>query len=177
MRATVLRSLSDSDSDLLFRWINDRDLVILNAPFRMVARADHDRWFASIRRAPDIRIYAIADPSQSRAIGYCQLKRIDRESGNAELQIRIGERAMHGKGIGTMAVRELLAVGFEELALHRIYLHVFEDNERAYRTYLGCGFREEGLLRDAVKIEGAFKNIRLMAILDSDGGPSIAAKR
>ena len=46
-----LAPLRDEDSDRLFAWINDRDLVVLSAPFRPIERAEHDAWFASIRNA------------------------------------------------------------------------------------------------------------------------------
>ncbi len=46
-----LTPLRDEDSDRLFAWINDRELVVSSAPFRPVARADHDAWFAAIRAA------------------------------------------------------------------------------------------------------------------------------
>ena len=35
-----LAPLGDSDSPLLFEWINNRDLVVLSAPFRTVSRRD-----------------------------------------------------------------------------------------------------------------------------------------
>jgi len=44
-----LAPLTDADSEQLFDWINDRDLVVLSAPFRPVHRPDHDAWFRDIR--------------------------------------------------------------------------------------------------------------------------------
>jgi RimJ/RimL family protein N-acetyltransferase len=160
-----LRELRDSDSDLLFKWINTRELVLLSAPFREVSREVHDRWFKEIRSASDVRIFAIASESYDRAIGYCQLRKIDPVSRNAELQIRIGETSMHGKGAGTAAVEKLLSYGFDNLKLHRIYLQVFRSNVRAQRTYLKCGFAVEGVQREAVLIDDAFQDIILMGVL------------
>ena len=54
-----LAALRDEDSDRLFTWINDRELVVSSAPFRPVARADHDAWFAAIREREDVRIFGI----------------------------------------------------------------------------------------------------------------------
>lgn len=166
--SVILRDLRDADSDLLFRWINDRDLVTLSAPFRPVSAADHAAWFTGIRSQQDLRIFAIADRQSAGTIGYCQLKKIDPVSLSAELQIRIGDASAQGKGAGTAAVRELLRIGFEELGLHRIYLHVFQDNVRAYRCYLKCGLSVEGNLREAVRIDGEFKNILMMSVLKQE---------
>ena len=166
--AALLRPLSDRDSDLLFNWINDRELVVLNAPFRPIPAAEHASWFTGIGNRDDVKIFAIAEPSAGRTIGYCQLRKIDRNAGDAELQIRIGDRTMHGKGLGTAAVRELLRFAFDDLRLQRIRLQVFQDNVRAYRSYLKCGFKEEGILRAAVQVEGVFKDIVEMSILNRD---------
>jgi RimJ/RimL family protein N-acetyltransferase len=160
-----LRPLKEEDSDVLFDWINDRELVTLSAPFREISWKSHDNWFRSVRKARDLRIFVIASEHDGAAVGYCQLKKIDDVNRNAELQIRIGKPEMRGRGIGTVAVRELLRFGFGALSLHRIYLHVFSSNVRAQRAYLKCGFSVEGLLRQAVCIEGRYEDVIIMGIL------------
>jgi RimJ/RimL family protein N-acetyltransferase len=161
-----LGPLRDEDSDLLFRWINDRDLVVFNAPFRPVSRADHDSWFEGVRERDDTHIYAIRLVDQ--LVGTCQLHGLDPTHRSAELQIRIGDRSTWGGGIGTAAVTELLRLGFGELGLHRIHLHVFATNERARRLYRRAGFQEEGTLREAAFVEGEWMDIVVMAVLESD---------
>ena len=163
-----LRQLQDPDSDLLFRWINTRELVVLSAPFRDVSRESHDKWFGEIRTCNEVRIFAIALEGDDRTIGYCQLRKIDPISQNAELQIRIGDPTMQGRGAGTAAVRELLRHGFGTLKLHRVYLQVFRGNVRAQRAYLKCGFVVEGVQRQAVLIDNAFEDIVMMGILSGE---------
>jgi RimJ/RimL family protein N-acetyltransferase len=161
----VLRALQPRDSDALFRWINDRETVVFNAPFVPVARVDHDRWFDAIRQDPRVRIFGIAECGQGTLIGSCQLLNIAPQHRSAELQIRIGEPAFRGRGLGTQAVRQLLQFGFEDLRLHRIALTVRADNERAIRSYRKCGFEVEGRLRDAAFIEGRHVDLLCMAVL------------
>jgi RimJ/RimL family protein N-acetyltransferase len=160
-----LRPLADSDSPLLHAWINDRKLVELSARFRPISEDEHRKWFCEIRRRSDIRIFAIADAITSDTIGYCQLKAIDLLNRSAELQIRIGSPGHQGRGLGTAAVLALLDVAFDELGLHRVYLHVFEHNQRARRCYEKCGFRLEGLARDAVFIDDTPISLVMMAVL------------
>jgi RimJ/RimL family protein N-acetyltransferase len=160
-----LRPLEPTDSGGLFKWINTRELVVLSAPFREVTREAHQKWFEEVRFAEDVRIFAIVSEKDDVAIGYCQLKKIDQVSRNAELQIRIGELDMQGRGAGTHAVRELIHFGFDALGLHRIYLQVFKRNKRALRTYLKCGFSIEGVQREAVCIDGVFEDVVMMGLL------------
>jgi RimJ/RimL family protein N-acetyltransferase len=130
-----LEPLRDEDSEALFAWINDRELVELSAVFRPVSRAEHDAWFASVRARDDVVIYAIRE--DGALIGTCQLVL---EGDAAELRIRIGERAAQSRGIGSWAVRELVRRGFDELGLERIWLQVFDVNARAIRAYEKAGF-------------------------------------
>jgi RimJ/RimL family protein N-acetyltransferase len=131
----VLEPLRDEDCDPLFAWINDPELVALSAVFRPVTRAEHEAWFRSVRERDDVGIFAIRE--EGRLVGSCQLL-VD--GAQAELRIRLGEADARGRGLGTQAVRALVAHGFEELGLSRIWLQVFAVNARAIRAYEKAGF-------------------------------------
>ena len=169
-RLVRLAPLRDDDIEPLFRWINDRELVILNAPFKPVEWDDHRRWFERIRNAPEVEIFGIRRTEDDALIGSCQLNGIDRESGRASLQIRIGEREAWGKGFGTEAVQLLLEHAFQDLELERVELDVFAGNERALRTYRKAGFREQGVSEGGALIEGEPVDVIRMAA--ERAGPS-----
>lgn len=166
MSGVELAPLTPNDSDLLFEWINDRDLVVQSAPFRPVSRAEHDSWFEQIRKSEDVRIFAIRE--QGRLVGTCQLHDIHPVHRSAELQIRIGAPDARGRGVGTAATTRLLEIGFGELALHRVHLHLLATNEAAHRLYEHVGFRVEGVQRAAACIEGSWVDVVLMAILEEE---------
>ena len=70
------------------------------------------------------------------------------------------------QGVGSSFLRSVLQICFDDLAAHRVELFVFEDNERACRTYLKTGFVEEGIVRDLHReADGNFRSIRLMSLL------------
>lgn len=148
-----LEPLREEDREPMFAWINDRELVELNGPFAPVDRAAHDAWFDRIRAADDVEIFGIRI-GDDRLIGSCQLNEIDREAGSAQLQIRIADRSMWGKGLGTEAVRGLLLHGFGELGLSRVGLQVIAGNDRAVRAYVKAGFRRTGTVPAGVEIDG-----------------------
>lgn len=166
MTEVELTSLRPGDSPQLFAWINDRELVEFGAPFRPVSHEEHDAWFEQIREREDVRIFGIRE--NDRLIGSCQLHSIHPVHRSAELQIRIGAEDARGRGVGGEVLKQLLRYGFDELDLHRIYLQVFATNERAIRLYEGCGFRREGVLREAALIKGAWVDVLLMAMLRHD---------
>lgn len=164
----VLSPITMADAPTLFEWINDRDLVLFNAPFHPTHEASHLDWVRGLARRKDLAAFAIRTRPAKRLIGVCQLTGINAVSRSADLQIRIGEPASRGKGLGLEAVQALVAFGFKDLNLHRIALHVFATNTRAIATYEKAGFRHEGTLRDAAFIGGRFVDVRVMAILEGE---------
>jgi RimJ/RimL family protein N-acetyltransferase len=170
-RLVDLAALRDEDSPLLYEWINDRDLVTHSAPFREVSRAEHEEWFDAVRRRQDTRIFGIRQLEGDRLVGSCQLHSIHTVHRSAELQLRIGAGDARGRGIGTEATRLLLQYGFEQLELHRIYLYVFESNEAARRLYKRAGFRTEGVLKEAARIEDSWRDVLVLAVLRSEYSP------
>ncbi len=170
-----LAPLREQDSDALFAWINDRELVQLSSPFEPVDRADHDRWFGSIRDRDDVEIFAIRLSDGDRLIGSCQLNRIDRRNRTCELQIRIGDPDARGHGHGTEAVRLLLRHAFGPLGMDRVGLHALATNEAAIRAYEKVGFEREGVLRGGALIDGERVDLVLMGILrdEFEGGGGV----
>ena len=164
-RSVRLAPLRSSDSPQLFEWINDREQVLFNAAFAPIHEGNHQAWFDAIQMRPDVVIFGIRTLGEDRLIGSCQLLNINKLHQNAELQIRLGHVASRGRGYGKEALHLLLQFAFRDLNLHRVYLHVFASNERARALYRNAGMREDGLLRDAAFIDGAFADICVMSIL------------
>lgn len=170
-RLVRLAPLRAQDKELMFGWINDRSNVLWNASFKPVHEHSHSHWYEQLQVRSDLAIFGIHSISPDRLVGTCQLHSIDPVHRSAELQIRIGVPDQHGQGLGSEAVRLLVRFGFDDLNLHRIYLHVFDDNSRAIRVYERNGFRTEGVAREAVFVDGRYTNVQLMGLLRSDDVP------
>ena len=77
----------------------------------------------------------------------------------------IGNKDYWNKGYGTEAMTLLLKHGFETLNLNRIMLRVYDFNARAQRCYEKAGFVTEGQLRDALYVEGDYRDVLIMSVL------------
>jgi RimJ/RimL family protein N-acetyltransferase len=163
-----LAPVSPADLPVMFEWINDREQVLLNAPYKPVSESQHKEWFESIQRRTDVVIFGIRMLETNKLIGSCQLHSINYAHRTAELQIRLGHVADRGHGYGTEATRLLLDFAFKDLNLHRVYLHVFNSNAVAIRVYERVGFVREGLLREAAHINGAYVDVVVMGILRAE---------
>lgn len=78
-------------------------------------------------------------------IGEVQLKAIDHERRCATLSIHFANDRYKNRGFGTEAERLMIAYGFEELGLERIYGDCLHRNQRSRHVMEKLGFRH---LRD-----------------------------
>ncbi|MBA4209317.1 MAG: 30S ribosomal protein S5 alanine N-acetyltransferase [Parvibaculum sp.] len=73
-----------------------------------------------------------------------------------------------GRGHVTAAVRALIPFVFEELKLHRLQAACLPENERSRAVLRKCGFTEEGIARGYLRINGAWRDHVVYAILRDD---------
>jgi RimJ/RimL family protein N-acetyltransferase len=98
-------------------------------------------------------------------IGNAYLTDIDRIYRSATFGIFLGSVTDRGRGYGRDATRLILRHAFEVEGLHRVELDALVTNERAIRLYRFCGFREEGIRREAAFKNGKWVNVLRMAVL------------
>ena len=167
-----LRALEPEDLEDALRWVNDREVTLWLTSLRYpVSRKDEQKWI------DDMPTNSFADGVQlaietkdGTHIGDINLHRTNPEDRKAGLGIMIGEKDHWSNGYGTDAVRTFLQLAFDEMNLHRVWLHVFPDNERAIACYVKCGFREEGRLRQEVFQDGRYYDVIVMGVLRDEFG-------
>jgi RimJ/RimL family protein N-acetyltransferase len=75
---------------------------------------------------------------------------------------------LRGEGLGREVTRLVLAWAFNVLGLHRVELEVLASNSRAIGCYRACGFRQEGIRREAGLYPDGWKDFILMAVLQAE---------
>jgi RimJ/RimL family protein N-acetyltransferase len=161
---TCLRALEKDDLPRFVRWINDpetRRFMTMRYPVSMTE--EEDWWKGFLTRKNDY-IFAI-EASDGTHIGNIGLHGIQSENRRAALGIIIGDKAYWGQGYGADAIRALLGWAFGYMNLHRVSLTVYAYNERAIHCYEKCGFRHEGIMRQARFIDGQYYDELMMGIL------------
>lgn len=163
-RQIVLAPVTPADSAQLFAWINDRELVRLHGPFRPVSEVEHQAWIDRAVADNGRTILAIRETPQ-RLVGLVQLVNPHAIHRSVELLIRIGDTGDRGRGLGRQAVELACRHAFDVLGMERVSLHVFEENRQAVAAYEAASFLDEGLMRRAAFIEGAWRNVVVMGRL------------
>ncbi|HEY50697.1 MAG TPA: GNAT family N-acetyltransferase [Dehalococcoidia bacterium] len=140
------KRLTDARND--YRWQIDPDLVQLDAmPQLTISFPRYLLDYSAVLHNPSPKRHAFAiETIEGRHIGNCVYYNIDREKGEAELGIMIGEDDCWDKGYGADAVATLVDHIFNETDLQRIYLKTLDWNQRAQHCFGKCGFTPCGQL-------------------------------
>ena len=126
-----------------------------------ISNEEQEKWYRRQQMdKKNLMFIAFADDP----VGYCQVKNIDYVNRTCELGFCIAPE-YQDKGYGTILVKELIKHVTEKLNLHRLYLEVFADNEKAIRLYERCGFRNEGIVRDRIYKSGRFRDVMVMSFI------------
>jgi RimJ/RimL family protein N-acetyltransferase len=129
-----------------------------------LARETATVWLERLSRHPQAWIVEV----DGRLLGEVRLDNVDRHDRRASLAIGLFDPAQLGRGLGSEAVRLVLAYAFTELALHRVSARVLADNARAIRCYEKCGFTVEGRERQAALVGGEWHDDLIMGVLEPD---------
>ncbi|MDY6361059.1 MAG: GNAT family protein [Lachnospiraceae bacterium] len=161
-----LRPIQRSDTEDIVKWRNNpqvRKNFIYQEPFTVEG---HNHWFDTMI-IPQMAVqFIIVEEITDRPIGSVYLRDIDRKNRKAEYGVFIGEDSARGHGYGTAACRLICDYAFHELSLHKIYLRVFSDNLAAQKSYKKAGFKEEAYAHDTVRINGKYRDMIFMALIN-----------
>lgn len=126
--------------------------------------------------ANDENQYALVADVGGEIVGNLGLTRIARARRAHVGEIGMGVReAWHGQGVGRALLKAALDLADRWLALRRIELTVYTDNERAIRLYRHFGFEVEGTHRAYSVRDGVYVDAFSMARIVS--GPEIGKRK
>ncbi|WP_027084453.1 GNAT family N-acetyltransferase [Cohnella panacarvi] len=166
-----LREFRKEDLPWIRLWVNNPEIVnhlsdIFLYPHTQ--QSTEDFLDSMLEGKPDGRGFVICEHGSEQYIGSISLDAIDWKNRVGTIGIVIGFPEYLGHGIGTEALKLLVAFAFRELNLNRLELQVYDFNVRAIRSYRKCGFQEEGRLRQRLYKNGRYIDVVQMGLLRSE---------
>lgn len=166
-----LEPLTEHDFETVASWMSDpsdHEKICGNAFAYPLSREQYQNFF--IQRAGDKdRRLCFKFTSNGNLLGMASFTRIDRKNDYGHIGMVAIDPSQRSTGVGTSMLMELLRIGFEELAFNRIDLVVIESNSGAYNFYTKkIGFKDEGLIRDIIKIEDGYLSWHSLSILKNE---------
>jgi RimJ/RimL family protein N-acetyltransferase len=171
----ILRAIEREDVKRLHELESNVDLTILAHgawnPYSLAAA--EKEWEKALTDEDMSRFVIVADDT---VIGGCGLHSKSRRDGTAAVGISIFDPPYLSKGYGRDALRVLVDWGFRVQNYRRIWLDTLATNERAIRSYLACGFVQEGVLRQHYYANGEYHDAVVMGILRTEWEQSAERK-
>ncbi len=113
---------------------------------------------------PDELHWAIECIADGAFIGVTGFHAIDHRNRNCSWGIWTGPPERWGHGFGTEACMLSVDYAFRYLAMEKVWLYVYDGNDRARRSYEKAGFVSEGVQRRHYWGDGALVDVELMAV-------------
>jgi RimJ/RimL family protein N-acetyltransferase len=154
--------MNEKDATPYVRWLGDPEVATIVGVDRVPAIKERVRQLEAFNRSPSDLVLGIEIKETSKLIGTIAYRDIDWNKGVAEVAIFIGDKREWNKGYGTEAMRIMLKIGFKELNLKKIKLHVRPSNQRARHVFHKLGFKEEKATKEYIlmTIENPLKSER-----------------
>ena len=165
-RLIRLRAFEQGDLDANHAFINDYETLrgmMSGIPFPSSV-ADEARWLEQQTSYSRGEYQFAVEDFEGDLVGRCGIIRLDWKNRVAELAIMIGT-PYRGRGYGSEAMELLRDFCFREMNLHKLKVSVFAFNEAAIRTYEKCGFVREGVLKEEVFRDGAYRDVVLLSLI------------
>jgi RimJ/RimL family protein N-acetyltransferase len=144
----TLRSIEKKDLPLLQKWSNDPEVQYwLGGWHTPTSEIVMENWLSRISN-DNLNLRLAIDHHDIGLVGTANLVDINFKDRNAFHGMFIGEKDVRGTGIGVDVVFAIMRYAFEELGLNRLDGSIIEYNSSSLKLYEGCGWKQEGLLRE-----------------------------
>jgi len=170
-----LRPVTPEDIPALFEWYRDPKLMSLydgiafSAETFEVFNDQYSVWLGNDVALGLAGAFIMEQRDSHRAVGECSWILVDRPGpespGIYQVGGLIGPPDLRGKGLGTEALRLLGDFLFREEGAHRLEALTVAFNTGAMKTLHRNGFAREGVLREAVLVDGQWRDRVIFSLL------------
>ena len=158
-----LRAFERNDLELNHEMVNDYDTVrgmYSGIPYPS-SYEDEQQWLSQQTSFTRGEYQFAVETLDGELIGRCGVTRLDWKNRLGELGVALAPGS-RGKGFGTDAIAVLTRFCFRELGLHKLKVSVYAFNQAAIRCYERNGFQTEGILKNELYRDGAWRDVVVM---------------
>lgn len=141
MNRIYLEKIDIETAFLVKEWTDFKDPRLVGYNYSSLSDFEIKIWYGSIT-TPRKKYFAVKRYEDDRFIGFIGLKQINPITKKAKLGI-VFDSAYTSMGYGSEAIDLLLDKAFRDYKLKEVSLDVNLFNERAYKAYKKCGFKDD----------------------------------
>jgi [ribosomal protein S5]-alanine N-acetyltransferase len=162
----VLRAFSKADAAEIQNLANNKevaDIIGLPQPYMLKHALEWIEIQPELIQLGTEYPLAIIEKMSNELVGTITL-RVNKEHSKGELGYWIG-RLYWGKGFATEAVKRMIAFGFQDLELNKVWASVLSRNKGSIAVLQKAGLLKEGTLKPDRLISGKFEDINTFGIV------------
>ncbi len=170
---TILRPVSENDVSLFVRWYNDPETRSYYGHAFPVMEYSEREWIKkcalNLEKRTDFTF--VIETFEGEPIGNMSLHRVDFMHRSATTGACIANPSYRNSGYGSTTKMHLLRWAFHELNLNRINSSVLSTNPRSVKYSERCGYRVEGIRREALYKDGKYVDEIVLGLLRKEWEP------
>jgi UDP-4-amino-4,6-dideoxy-N-acetyl-beta-L-altrosamine N-acetyltransferase len=161
-----LRAIEHDDLPKMVQWRNDPEIHQHFYEHEPLSLDAQKVWFEKHRTRQDEKLWIIETADSHEALGTVGLVHIDWRNRKAEWgRFLIYSKGHRKGGYGSEVESLILRYFFDHMNMNRLQCEVFADNAHVISLHQNFGFRQEGLFRQYVFKEGAYRDVVYLAML------------
>jgi len=158
--ADELYKLVDKNRDFLKQWLPWVETATKPSDTKKFIETQLSRF----QRGEALHVTIFHGDKISGVLGY---DRIDQENGIGHMGYWLAQE-YNGKGIMTKSVKNLIELGFKYYSLNRIEIRCAVNNLKSRAIPERLGFQQEGTIRRALKVYGAYVDHVIYGLLKEE---------
>jgi hypothetical protein len=167
---TGLRAIEKEDLPFLLEWRNRPEYRKYFREYRELSYSHQLKWYEQVvLNDPKTVMFAIVKLDDGTLIGACGLCYINWIHRNADFSIYIGADHLYIENdYAPDASKLLLAYGFDELGLHRIWSEIYDFDERKKQLFESLGFSLDGRHRQTYWWDGRWHDSLFYSLIKGE---------
>ena len=150
---------------LIHKWNSD-ERIYKTIGYQNVPTEEETKQFLDIYLSNQNCIFSVIITDVP--IGYFILSNINNGYNTAELHTTVGDSSLLNKPICVKVIDEILDLCFNKLDFHRITTIVMSNNPKLIKTARKYGWKEEGIMKEMVKLGNERLDYYLFRMLKSE---------
>ena len=167
-KLTRMRAVEPADLSLLKEIANDRFVASLVVGWSWpLSDYGQGKWWEGAHNSANTKRFMVED-FDGNAIGMTGLWDIDWHNRHALTALKLHPERVQ-RGMGTDAIKLLMAYAFHDVGLNRLWGAILDFNGPSFGAYVKkCGWKIEGCLRQEIWRDGAFHDLYRVAVLKDE---------
>ena len=159
--------MEPEDYKISIKWRKDEEIWNMLGGTKYFVSEDYEKkWVENtIFESKDLKL-AVCLVENDKYIGNVYMTDINMINRSCESHILIGEHDFWGQGYAREALMLAIKYMFEERNMHRIQANILESNVSSLKMHEKCGYKIDGILRDAVYKAGKYQNMYVLSLLN-----------